>query len=96
MGASLLVLALANGQGAAMGGYLGFAATCFTVNMLLSSGWAEVMHPSERAVGAAAINMVANLGGFVLPYGWGRCAMAPGILRRGCWGWRWPRLWRRC
>lgn len=90
MGGSLLVLALAIRQGmapgVAIGGYLGFAATCFTVNMLLSSGWAEVMHPAERAVGAAAINMVANLGGFVLPYGWGALRDGTGHFTAGLLG----------
>ncbi|EGD60692.1 d-galactonate transporter [Novosphingobium nitrogenifigens DSM 19370] len=83
MAGALLMLALARSHAVAIVGYLGFAATCFTVNMLLSSGWADVMHPRERAVGAAAINMIANLGGFAMPYAWGAMRDATGAFTTG-------------
>jgi ACS family tartrate transporter-like MFS transporter len=78
MAGGLLVLALAPSAPLVMAGYLAFAATCFTVNMLLSAGWAEVLHVRELAVGAAAINSVANLGGFAMPFGWGAARDASG------------------
>jgi MFS transporter, ACS family, tartrate transporter len=51
--------------------YLVFATVCFTIPMLTSSGWAEVLHVRELAVGAAAINTICQIGAFVAPYGWG-------------------------
>lgn len=83
LAASLLILALAPSPLVAGLAYLGFAATCFTVNMLLSSGWTEILHVSELAVGAAAINMVANFGGFVMPYAWGAARDATGDFTAG-------------
>ncbi|MDB5676579.1 MAG: transporter, family, tartrate transporter, partial [Sphingomonas bacterium] len=78
MAAALLAIAAAPSPLAVMLAYLAFAATCFTINMLLSSGWAEVLHVRELAVGAAAINSVANLGGFALPFAWGAARDASG------------------
>lgn len=86
MAGSLLALGLAPSPGVAIAAYLGFAATCFTVNMLLSSGWADVVPLRDLAVGAAAINMVANLGGFVMPYGWGAARDATGHYGAGLLG----------
>jgi ACS family tartrate transporter-like MFS transporter len=54
-----------------MAAYLAFAANCFAIAMLVSSGWAEVLHFRELAVGAAAINTVCQLGAFVMPFAWG-------------------------
>jgi ACS family tartrate transporter-like MFS transporter len=51
--------------------YLSFAGACFTTPMLTSSGWAEVLHVRELAVGAAAINSLSQIGAFVTPYVWG-------------------------
>jgi ACS family tartrate transporter-like MFS transporter len=78
MAGALLIVAVAPSPLLVMTGYLGFAATCFTVNMLLSAGWAEVLHVRELAVGAAAINSVANLGGFAMPFAWGAARDASG------------------
>ena len=47
MAAALLAIAVAPSPLAVMLAYLAFAATCFTINMLLSSGWAEVLHVRE-------------------------------------------------
>jgi len=66
-----------------MAAYLGIAATCFTVNLLLPAGWADVLHISELAVGAAAVNSVANLGGFVMPFAWGAARDATGGFTLG-------------
>ena len=78
MAVALLTIALAPSPMSVMLAYLAFAATCFTINMLLSSGWADVLHVRELAVGAAAINSVANLGGFALPFAWGAARDASG------------------
>lgn len=78
MAGALLTIAAAPSPLVVMAAYLAFAATCFTINMLLSSGWAEVLHIRELAVGAAAINSVANLGGFALPFAWGAARDASG------------------
>ncbi|MBK9587727.1 MAG: hypothetical protein IPO50_03735 [Sphingomonadales bacterium] len=45
---------------AAIVAYMAFAASCFAIPMLTSSGWAEVLHVRELAVGAAAITHVAD------------------------------------
>jgi len=83
MAGALLAIAAAPSPLAVMLAYLAFAATCFTINMLLSSGWAEVLHVRELAVGAAAINSVANLGGFALPFAWGAARDATGGFGMG-------------
>jgi len=61
--------------------YLAFAAVCFTIPMLASSGWAELLHVRELAIGAAAINMLSQFGGFLGPYGWGVAKDATGSFR---------------
>jgi ACS family tartrate transporter-like MFS transporter len=78
MAAALVAIAAAPSPAVVMVAYLAFAATCFTINMLLSSGWAEVLHVRELAVGAALINSIANLGGFALPFAWGAARDASG------------------
>ena len=61
--------------------YLVFASTCFTIPMLTSSGWAEILHVRELAIGAAAINMMSQVGAFVGPYGWGVAKDATGSFQ---------------
>jgi ACS family tartrate transporter-like MFS transporter len=61
--------------------YLVFASVCFTIPMLTSSGWAEVLHVRELAVGAAAINTICQIGAFVAPYGWGIAKDATGSFK---------------
>jgi MFS transporter, ACS family, tartrate transporter len=63
--------------------YLAFAAVCFTIPMLTSSGWAEVLHVRELAIGAAAINTLSQIGAFVGPYGWGLAKDATGSFHAG-------------
>lgn len=63
--------------------YLLFAATCFTIAMLTASCWADVLHVRELAVGAAAINTMAQIGSFVTPYFWGVAKDATGNYRTG-------------
>jgi ACS family tartrate transporter-like MFS transporter len=80
---ALLIMAIAPSPLLVMVAYLVVAATCFTVSMLLSSGWADVLHLRELAVGAAAINSVCNLGGFVMPFAWGAARDATGTFTLG-------------
>ena len=61
--------------------YLAFAAVCFTIPMLTSSGWAELLHVRELAIGAAAINMLSQFGAFLGPYGWGIAKDATGSFQ---------------
>ena len=58
--------------------YLAFASVCFTLPMLTSSGWAEILHVRELAIGAAAINMLSQFGAFLGPYAWGAAKDATG------------------
>ena len=71
MAGAILVIAIAPSPLIVMAAYLVFAATCFTTAMLVSSGWAEVLHIRELAVGAAEINTVCQLGAFAMPFAWG-------------------------
>ena len=83
MAAALLAIALAPSPGIVIAAYLVFAAACFTIPMLLSSGWAEVLHVRELAVGAAAINTMAQIGAFVTPFAWGAAKDATGSFTSG-------------
>lgn len=61
--------------------YLAFATVCFAIPMLTSSGWAEVLHVRELAIGAAAINTICQIGAFLAPYGWGAAKDATGSFQ---------------
>jgi ACS family tartrate transporter-like MFS transporter len=80
---AFLVLSLAPTGPIAIFAYLAFALTCFTIPMLTSSGWAEVLHVRELAVGAAAINTMSQIGAFVTPYAWGAAKDATGSFHAG-------------
>jgi ACS family tartrate transporter-like MFS transporter len=66
--------------------YLAFAASCFTIPMLTSSGWAEILNVRELAVGAAAINTMSQIGAFVAPFAWGAARDATGSFDFGLGG----------
>lgn len=83
---SFLVLTLPAVPIIAIVAYLAFAASCFAIPMLTSSGWAEVLHVRELAVGAAAINTMSQIGAFVTPYAWGVAKDATGGFQAGLWG----------
>ncbi len=83
MAAALLVLAIAASPIAVTAAYLTFATVCFSIAMLVSSGWAEVLHVRELAVGAAAINTLSQLGSFAMPFGWGLARDATGGFTLG-------------
>ena len=78
---ALLVIGLAPSPVLVVLAYLVFATVCFTIPMLTSSGWAEVLHVRELAVGAAAINTICQIGAFVAPYGWGIAKDATGSFQ---------------
>ncbi len=78
---ALLVIGLAPSPMLVIIAYLVFATVCFTIPMLTSSGWAEVLHVRELAVGAAAINTICQIGAFVAPYGWGIAKDATGSFQ---------------
>jgi ACS family tartrate transporter-like MFS transporter len=80
---ALLVIALSPAPTIVMIAYMAFAATCFTIPMLTSSGWAEVLCVRELAVGAAAINTMSQIGAFVTPFAWGAAKDATGTFQAG-------------
>ena len=80
---ALLVIALSPAPSIVILAYLAFALACFTVPMLTSSGWAEVLHVRELAVGAAAINTMSQIGAFVSPFAWGVAKDATGTFHAG-------------
>lgn len=83
MAGAILVIALAASPPVVMIAFLIFATMCFTIPMLVSSGWAEVLHMRELAVGAAAINTLAQIGAFVSPFAWGAAKDATGSFQAG-------------
>ena len=66
--------------------YLAFAAAAPSVQMLLSSAWPEVMTKAELAVGAAAINTIAQIGAFFTPFAWGALEDRTGSFEVGLYG----------
>lgn len=80
---AFLVLAISPSAAVTVLAYLTFAIVCFTIPMLTSSGWAEALHVRELAVGAAAINTMAQIGAFVTPYAWGAAKDATGSFSTG-------------
>ena len=86
MAVAFLMLALSPSPAIVMAAYLVFAATCFSIPMLTSSGWAELLHVRELAVGAAAINTISQVGAFVTPFAWGRLRDETGSYTPGLFG----------
>lgn len=80
---SFLALALSPSPAVTVAAYLVFAASCFAIGPLSSSGWPQVLTARELAVGAAAINTFAQIGAFVTPYAWGALKDATGDYRAG-------------
>ena len=84
--ASLLVIGL-GGPGLVIAAfYLAFAIAAPSVQMLLSSAWPEVMTKAELAVGAAAINTIAQIGAFFTPFAWGALKDRTGSFAAGLYG----------
>lgn len=80
---AFLVLALSPSTAVTIAAYLVFATVCFSIPMLTSSGWTEVLSVRELAVGAAAINTLSQIGAFVTPFAWGALKDATGDYRAG-------------
>lgn len=80
---SFLMLALSKSTTVTIAAYLLFAAVCYTIPMLTSSGWADVLSARELAVGAAGINTLSQIGAFVTPFAWGALKDATGDYRAG-------------
>ncbi|QGN55996.1 MFS transporter [Novosphingobium sp. Gsoil 351] len=80
---ALLVLAFSPSPAVTIAAYMLFAVACFTIPMLTSSGWAELLSARELAVGAAAINTLSQIGAFVTPFAWGVLKDASGDFRAG-------------
>jgi MFS transporter, ACS family, tartrate transporter len=78
MAGAVLLMGLAPSPMLVVIAYLVFATVAFTIPMLTSSGWAEVLHVRELAVGAAAINTICQIGAFLAPFGWGIAKDATG------------------
>lgn len=83
MAGGLLVMGVARTPVIEIVAYLAFAASFFTIAMLVASGWADVLHVRELAVGAAAINTVCQLGAFAMPFAWGAARDATGGYTTG-------------
>lgn len=80
---SFLVIQLSPAPTIVIIAYLAFAASCFTIPMLTSSGWAEILGVRELAVGAAAVNTMSQIGAFVSPFAWGASRDATGSFDAG-------------
>jgi ACS family tartrate transporter-like MFS transporter len=83
MACSLFVIALAPSRTIVILAYLLFAASCFTIAVLISSGWADVLHVRDLAVGSAGINTICQLGAFATPFAWGAMRDATGSFTTG-------------
>ena len=80
---SLAALSFATQPAIVIAAYLGFAGACFSLTMLMTTSWTDVLHPRELAVGLAALNTVSQVGAFVMPYLWGRAKDATGSYHAG-------------
>jgi ACS family tartrate transporter-like MFS transporter len=83
MGGAFVALAFAPSAGIVTLAYFVFASAWPAVASSLTMVWPEAIHVRQLAVGAAAINSVANLGSFVGPYLWGVTRDASGSYRAG-------------
>jgi ACS family tartrate transporter-like MFS transporter len=79
----LLLVGVASTPALVIAGYLVFAATWFTMGVLVVSSWADVLHVRQLAVGSAAINTLWQMGSFLSPYAWGVARDATGDFRAG-------------
>jgi ACS family tartrate transporter-like MFS transporter len=83
LGGAFLVLALAPSAAIVILAYFVFAASWPAVASSLTMVWPEAIHIRLLAVGAAAINSIANLGSFIGPYLWGVARVGTGSFRAG-------------
>jgi ACS family tartrate transporter-like MFS transporter len=80
---ALLLIGVASTPALVIVGYLLFAASWFTMGVVLVASWADVLHIREVAVGSAAINTLWQIGSFLSPFGWGVAKDATGNFRAG-------------
>ena len=80
---SCAVLAVATQPAIAIAAYLEFAGACFSLSMLMTTSWTDVLHPRELAVGLAASNTVSQVGAFAKPYLRGRAKDETGSYHVG-------------
>jgi ACS family tartrate transporter-like MFS transporter len=80
---AFVMMALSPSAAVTIAAYLLFATACFTIPMLTSSGWADLLSVRELAVGAAAINTLSQIGAFITPFAWGVLKDASGDFRAG-------------
>ncbi len=80
---SVLFIGVAWTPALVIAGYLLFAATYFTVGVLVISSWADVLPVRQLAVGSAAINTAWQIGAFLSPYAFGVAKDATGDFRAG-------------
>jgi MFS transporter, ACS family, tartrate transporter len=83
MGGAFLAMAFTPSASIVIIAYFVFAAAWPSVAVSLTMLWPEAIHIRQLAVGAAAINSVANLGSFIGPYLWGVTRDASGSFRAG-------------
>jgi ACS family tartrate transporter-like MFS transporter len=83
LGGGVMLMALSSSAMPVIIGYLVFATLCFVLPAVTSSGWAEVLHVRELAVGAAAINTISQIGSFAAPFAWGMARDATGGFQSG-------------
>ncbi|HEY2896673.1 MAG TPA: MFS transporter [Gemmatimonadaceae bacterium] len=83
MGGAFLGMAFAPSASIVILAYFVFAAAWPSVASSLTMLWPEAIHIRLLAVGAAAINSVANLGSFIGPYFWGVTRDASGSYHTG-------------
>jgi ACS family tartrate transporter-like MFS transporter len=83
LGVAFVILAFAPSTAIVVLAYFVFASTWPAVASSLTMLWPEAIHVRQLAVGAAAINSIANLGSFIGPYLWGVTRDAAGSYRPG-------------
>jgi len=80
---ALLLMGVGSSPALVIVGYLLFAATWFTMGVVVVSAWADLLHVRQLAVGGAAINTLWQIGSFVSPYALGLAKDATGDFRAG-------------
>lgn len=83
MAAALASITAAPGPMVAGLAYLVYATVSFTIPMLTSSTWPELLHGRQLAAGSAAINMLSQIGAFAAPFAWGAARDASGSFQAG-------------
>ena len=83
VGAAYVAFGLVSAPALVMAVYLAFATAWAALTVSQVMIWPDVLHVRLLAVGGAAINTMAQLGAFALPYAWGAAKDATGNYRAG-------------